>query len=400
MTDSSQQSDARPPLDVGWVLAGPMGPLDVEASIRALDAFKRALESGLPQFNWRVALAHRRELALDLPAEPMSLVDVGVLERDAAHWDFAFVITESPLRSESKPYMLGAPSQALDVAMLSTARLDPDSQLREPDRDQRLSLLSKRVTALALHLFGHLNDLPHRDDEQDYMHPPEQVDELDRMRSFSADGWARLRERLEEVADPRVEEGEHLGGRLGFPLEALWRNKSELVSGIKRIAPWQFPLRYSRLTTAAASTQLLLLITAEAWELGMSQPMARVAVLSAVAIAGTSYYILLRQHLLSRFGVRMTEQSVVTAAAVSMGVLLGMAITYVLLFVTTWLASKALFGPALVHNWTASLQRVQEQHYLSLAGFVASLGLLIGALGASFEQESYFRRVALLDEET
>ena len=37
---------------------------------------------------------------------------------------------------------------------------------------------------------------------------------------------------------------------------------------------------------------------------------------------------------------------------------------------------------------------------LVLAAFVASLGLVIGALGASFEEEHYIRHIAFVDEET
>jgi hypothetical protein len=35
-----------------------------------------------------------------------------------------------------------------------------------------------------------------------------------------------------------------------------------------------------------------------------------------------------------------------------------------------------------------------------MAGFIASLGIAIGALGASFEEHQYFRHIAFIDEET
>jgi hypothetical protein len=35
-----------------------------------------------------------------------------------------------------------------------------------------------------------------------------------------------------------------------------------------------------------------------------------------------------------------------------------------------------------------------------MCGFVATLGVVLGALGASFESENYFRHVVLVDEET
>ena len=37
---------------------------------------------------------------------------------------------------------------------------------------------------------------------------------------------------------------------------------------------------------------------------------------------------------------------------------------------------------------------------LAFAGFVAALGLGVGALGGSFEDQTYFRHVAYVDEET
>ena len=52
-------------------------------------------------------------------------------------------------------------------------------------------------------------------------------------------------------------------------------------------------------------------------------------------------------------------------------------------------------------GWAASLGRpVGHDEVLAFAGFVAALGILVGALGASFEDQTYFRHVAYVDEET
>lgn len=388
------------PIEIGWVLVGPMDAADVAAARLSIELVTARLRERLPEFSWRVALVQRREVTLQQPVDPVALLDIGVIERDAAHWDFAFVLCEAPLLPMDKPFMFGAPSQAVDVAVLSTARLGPPADTDEDDAATRAQRFATRIAALVLHLFGHLNDLPHSEGDGDVMLPPHRADDLDRMDTYSEGGWARLRERLRDVADPRIEEGAQVRSPLRFFVAATWRNRREVISGVRRIAPWQFPFRYSRLTTAAMSTELLLIITAEAWELGMTQPPLRVVILSLLALLGTSTYLTRRQHMLSRFGTYLTEQSVTTAAAVGLGVFLGMATTYVLLFATTLLAATTLFGAELVHHWTVSIPRVGAGHYLALASFVASLGLLIGALGASFEQESYFRRVTMLDEET
>ena len=120
------------------------------------------------------------------------------------------------------------------------------------------------------------------------------------------------------------------------------------------------------------SALLLLLVTAEVWDVGMSQSAAQVIGLSLFALLLTSIYTLIRQRLLVRRQVgSLSEQTVITNIAIASVVVLGMLTTYGLLF-----------------------------SYVVLAAFVASLGILIGALGASFEEQYHFRHITYIDEET
>lgn len=81
--------------------------------------------------------------------------------------------------------------------------------------------------------------------------------------------------------------------------------------------------------------------------------------------------------------------------------LCGMLTTYGLLFTGAFLLGIGVFHRQVVTGWAASLPgALHLGHYVLLAAFVASLGLLIGALGASFEEQHYFRHIAYVDEET
>jgi hypothetical protein len=92
---------------------------------------------------------------------------------------------------------------------------------------------------------------------------------------------------------------------------------------------------------------------------------------------------------------RLAEQRVVTVA-VAMGAV-GLAVAYLPLFALTLALGLTLFSSALVEGAAASLgEPPAAQHYLSMAAF----GLVIGALGSSLAEESYFRHVAFADEET
>ncbi|ARA92452.1 hypothetical protein AWN76_004225 [Rhodothermaceae bacterium RA] len=405
---SNTTTDAAPEplalIEVGWVLAGRLDAVDVQAVEAARSRVLRLLEAQFPAFTWRMPLVLRREFDRSSPLEPVKLLDLGVQERDTRHWDFALVITDSDLRSYYKPYALGTPSQAVSVAALSTARIDPAAASELVGEEERTERLARRVVSLALHLFGHLNDLPHEeDDPADFMYDLKTVTDLDRMVRFGPEGANRLEEALQDVADVRLEEtGRHRNNALLFYLRVILLGWADILAAVGEIRPWQFPFWFSRLTTAAASTLTVLLLTAEAWDLGMSQPTARVVGVSLLALVGTSAYIIWRQQLLLRRQRRgLGEQRVVSNVSISLAVLFGMFTMYVLLFGTTLGLTRLFFSPHLVEGWAASLDGVVYlSHYLNLAAFVASLGIIIGALGASFEEQNYFRHVAFVNEET
>ena len=84
-----------------------------------------------------------------------------------------------------------------------------------------------------------------------------------------------------------------------------------------------------------------------------------------------------------------------------LAVSIGMATTYALLFAGTLGLTVLLFDRAILAGWASSLgEDIALRHIVSFAGFVAAIGLAVGALGASFEEQTYFRHVALVDEET
>src|SRR3712207_4414883 len=86
---------------------------------------------------------------------------------------------------------LGVPSSALEVAVMSSARLGSPQQI------------SERLAALALHLLGHLWGLDHAEDGP--MRPPEDEQAL-RLMLFPEQQRVALASRFAEAADVRLEE--------------------------------------------------------------------------------------------------------------------------------------------------------------------------------------------------
>ena len=215
---------------------------------------------------------------------------------------------------------------------------------------------------------------------------------------FSEDELAKLRDSLEAVSDLRVEEMAETErpGLAGFYLRSMQRNRRVLPRQILRMRPWSFPVRLSRLTTAAGSALLVLMMTAESWEVAANLSALSISALAIVAILATSAYLVRAQRLLAREGGALREQRAVRNVGTALAVLLGMTITYVAAFAVVLALGAGLFGAELLERWASA--PVWPLRF-AMAGFAASLSLAIGALGASFEPYGYFRHVAHVDEE-
>ena len=393
----------RPPLEIGWITAGPMSETDRRAVEQARREAKDQLKRRLPEFDWRMPLLRRDELSGQALVDPVDLLGYAVGRRDRQRWDMAVAVTEAELVSRTKPFSLATFSRALETAVVSTSRLDPVAEDPEATDERRVAVIAERLTRLVLRAVGHIAGLSLADDATNLMGPVLDESALDGPAVWSDEQLARLAARLRQMADRRLEENPDYrrAGGWRFGLVALWLNRRELLQAIRQARPWQFPMRLSRLTTAAVSTLLVLMMTAEAWDLGVGLAPVTVGSLSVLSVLLTTAYVVRRQGLLVRRAARdRTEQTIVTNVATVAVVLLGMTTTFVLLASLSLVLGGLLFRGELVEGWAASVPTtVGWDHYLRMAGLTASLGLGIGSLGASFESQRYFQHVTYVDEE-
>lgn len=403
VTSASVASSQTPRIELGWLLVGRFDAVDRQAVMKARKALEQRLGRTFPRFDWRMPIVEANEMPLPGREEPTRLLEQGVAERDVRHWDFVLVVTAADLISHDKPETVATPSRALAVAVLSTARLDPRSTGTQVPADERVEIVARRLVQVALHVFGHLAGAEHVESRRCVMRLPRQIDDLDEDLDYCPEVNEQLDDDLMAVADERLEETSPRSRRrsLGFSLRAVGLNAGPILKALRHMKPWLFPVRLSKLTTAAVSTLLVLATTAEAWEVAAANEPGVLAVVSLVVLLATSAYLTRRQRLvLGQLGQR-TEQGVVTEVTVRVAVFAGMTTTFVALFVLTLILGSLLYPPAMVQGWVSSSGAglPAEGVYLRVATLVATLGLVIGALGASFEHPSYLRHVAYVDEE-
>ena len=390
-------------IEVGVILAGPLDAVDREAADRAVEVLRDRLSKELPNFEWQFFTVRRDEWTSSDQVEPTDLAQHAREERDVAGWDFAFVLTAADLISYYRPFSLAVVCSSLDVAVVSTARIDPRAADPLTSDDQRSHLIEKRVLRLMLHALGHWLGLSHDDERTNVMFDINSIAELTEGMTFTAEQLEVMRRAMADIADQRLEERAEFR-RASLPkfyLLAAWENRGEVMDAVVRARPWEFPTRLSRLTTAAVSTVVVLMMTAETWDMAMSQTPLRVLCLLAFAIVATTGYVAVQQQLfLRRNGRRITEQIVTTNVSAAAIVATGLIVMFLVTSGLALVAGLLLFPTEVVNGWAASVETpIATRHYLMLATTVGSLGILIGALGASFEQQNYFRHVVVVDEE-
>ncbi len=394
----------QPLIEIGIIVAGVLDDIDERATKLATTTAKDFLQKHFPAFAFDLFILRRPELVGGRIVQPSVLLRHAVEERDARHWDYALVLTAADLDSHYTEHCLAALSRPLDAAVLSFSLIDPIAVGESVDETVRVQRIGHRLSRLILHSLSHLSGLGRSEDPTNLMSHPADAEGLDAMETLTDQQIAQQQLSLSEVADLRLEEtNEERWSPSAFAIRAGWINRREIIEAIVAARPWQFPRRLSGLTLASVSTVVVLLMTAEAWDLALSQSWFSLTVLTITSWALTTIYVIVRQQLLMQDGRRPSEQSIVTISSAIGIVVSGMIVTWLSLMLIGAVISGTLFGSNLITSWAASseLTAVDVGFVLKLkmCALSASLGLLIGSLGASFESQHYFRHVIFVDEE-
>lgn len=342
---------------------------------------------------WSFHLLPERGLERDDPRRPSDFLDDAALRMVEGPYDLVVVVTDVPL--VSRRMVAGVASAVARVVVVSTWKLRLGSR-GEPLRDVEAPAVRWNAAALLLHLLGHALGLPAGTGVMAPWTP-----DADRTRVPSFGDAPALRRAALRFPD-RVASTANPFALAWFHLRSALRNARQTVRPLLRSRAPLLPLSLPRLTTAAVVPTLVLLFSAEIWDVGinMGSPTALWLGLATV-LAAAAYVAFATDLLFPRKDRRlMTEHLAVVNVAIVLTLLVAMLGLLLMLGALVLALTVWVFPEGLIHTWpTLGDPEVTLADKVRIALFVSSIGTLTGALAGGLESRTVLHHLTLFREE-
>lgn len=394
-TDDEQGDAAASRIEVGVLLAHSPG-----ADVEPLHAFARRMtRDGVDELAaatdaaWRVHRGVPDPLADAAPRRPSEFLDEAALHMVKCPYDLVVVVTDVPLTTRHERSVEGLASPLARVVVVSTRRLRRTHD-REPVRALDSPAVRWNAASLLVHLLGHVFGADHSDGG---VMAPFSFDPSRRsVPPFDADVATHLRRIATHIPEADVSRGRLR--RLGFHATSLARNPWTVVSTLLQSRAPLLPFSLPRLSTAAVTPTVILVFSAEAWDVGLNLTNLTTALFAVVSIVAAAVHLLYVQRL--SFPHERSQVITEHMALVNVTVFFILVAAMTGLFVLVWsimlLIELAVFPPHLMTNWP-SLEdpTVGFVDLVRIGGFISTLGVLSGALAGGLENRMALRHLAL-----
>ncbi len=355
--------------------------------------------SGIP---WTFHQPQLSRTSSDEPLKPSAFLEEAGQQLAEGPFDMVVVITDSPLVSRRKLASAGLASDVCRIVVISTR------QLRSTPRgSSEYSLdapaLSRNAASLLLHLIGHVSRLPHSGPgEQDVMAPFAFRENRGPEIFYSQDHQQKLRKRAEDLPERELRGG-NLLDTFVFHLLMLGRHPLQVLRTLLRNRSILLPLSLPGLATAAVAPGLLLVFTAEIWDVGLNMGNLTATLYAILSIAGASLYLVKVQSLFlprkNKFTV--TEHLAVANSIVFLSIMMACIGLFLLVGGLMLLIQLYIFPADLIQTWpTLDQADVSLGDQIRLASFISTVGVTTGALAGGLESRTVIQHLALFLDET
>lgn len=344
---------------------------------------------------WRFHDEEPIRLSDDDTRRPSDFLDEASLRMVEGPYDLVLVVTNATLTSRRREAVPGLASPVSRVAVVSTRRLTVTSR-EEPSRDLSDEAVRWNAATLVVHLFGHV--LGARHGSGGSVMAPFRFDESRRAVPGFDDGAAsRLRRRTD-----RMPEHEQVirspVRRLLFHVRNAVAHPHQVVSPLVRNRAPFLALSLPKLATAAVTPTLVLVFSAETWDVGVHMTNTVVAGFAGASILAATVYLTSIQRLFFPRKERriVTEHMAVVNVAVFLTILVAVVGLFAMVGLLMLGIELLIFPPDLITNWpTLENPTVGLLDLVHTAAFISTIGVLTGALAGGLESRTVVRHLAL-----
>jgi predicted Zn-dependent protease len=397
-TDATTPDDAGPVIDVGVVIAYTPGtepkPLRRFAH-RAVEDAETELETmtGVP---WQFHVEEPFRLSNDETRRPSDFLDEASLRMVEGPYDLVVVVTDATLTSRRREPVPGLASEVSRIAVVSTRRLTRTSRGR-PRRELSDEAVRWNAATLVVHLLGHVLGADHADGVM----APFRFDESRRsVPSFGERTASRLRRRADRL--PGQEEVVcGAAKRFVFHVRAALAHPRQVLVPLARNRAPLLPLSLPKLATAAVTPTLVLIFSAETWDVGVHMTTATAGGFALVSVLAATVYLTAIQRLFfPRKEKRiLTEHMAVVNVAVFLTVLAAVVGLFVMVGLLMLGIELFIFPQDLITNWpTLEDPAVEFVDLVHTSAFVSTVGVLTGSLAGGLESRTVVRHLALFSD--
>jgi len=345
---------------------------------------------------WRFSLEDAARLANHDGRRPSEFLDRATHRMVEGPYDLMVVVTDVPLVSNRERLVPGLASPLARVAVVSTR------QLRSGPREQPQYALDHEAVrwngaTLLVHLVGHILGARHRDAEGGVMQPYQFSPDRRAVPPMDADVESRLHRIAGEIPGTEARPRGPLA-RLAFHARSAGQNAGRIREALVHSRAPLLPLSLPKLSTAAVTPTLVIVFSAEAWDVGFHMGNATAVLFAVASVLTAAIYLLFAQNLTfprkrHRVVTEHTALVNVTVFLVLVGAMIGL---FVLVWIIILVIELVVFPPNLMSNWP-SLEdpSIGLVDLVRTAGFISTIGVLSGALAGGLENRTIVSHLTL-----
>jgi predicted Zn-dependent protease/multisubunit Na+/H+ antiporter MnhF subunit len=384
-------------VDVGILVAHAPGADSGRLRSFATRAAQDAVEelASTTDVTWRFHLDGSARLADHDRRRPSEFLDRATHRMVEGPYDLVVVVTDVPLVSSGERFVPGLASPLARVAVVSTENLRTASR-GEPRRSLDDAAVRWNAATLMLHLVGHVLGARHGD-AGSVMEPFRFGSERRAVPPFDADVERYLDRIAGEIPAAEARPRGRLA-RLAFHAHSAVRNPRQILRALRNSRAPLLPFSLPRLSTAALTPTLVIVFSAEAWDVGFHMSDVTAILFAAVSVLAAAIYLQFVQNLTfprKRHRI-VTEHTALVNVTVFLVLLFAMVGLFGLVWGVMLVIELVVFPPNLMSSWPSLEEPVVGFLDLVRTGaFISTVGVLSGALAGGLESRTIVSHLAL-----